>query len=300
VYSLPLYRGRLAPSPTGWLHLGHARTFWTAQERARSRNGELILRMEDLDYARCKPEYSEGALKDLAWFGIDWQEGPDKGGTDGPYCQSQRLLLYQSAFSRLQALDLVYPCFCSRQDILRAASAPHAHDEEEPIYPGTCRPNSTNHLKVPPVPRAGVNWRFKIRDSVELRFLDHAKGLQTAVAGKDFGDFVIWRKEDLPSYQLACVVDDAAMGITEVVRGEDLIRSTFRQILLYRALGLGEPSFYHCPLMTDTAGMRLAKREDSLSLRTLRESGHSPDSLRATWNSTSPPLPPTQSQFSGD
>ncbi len=280
MYDIPLYRGRIAPSPTGWLHLGHARTFWTAQERARDRNGQLLLRIEDLDATRCRPEYVEGALRDLAWLGLEWQEGPDKGGPDGPYYQSQRTLLYQSAFSRLLALGLVYPCFCSRQDILRAASAPHAVDEEEPIYPGTCRPTARG---ISGLARTGVNWRFRIEEPVELRFMDHGFGLQTAVAGRDFGDFVVWRKEDLPSYQLACAVDDAAMGITEVVRGADLIRSTFRQILLYRALGLPEPAFFHCPLVTDQNGTRLSKREDALSLRTLREAGHNPESVRARW-----------------
>ncbi len=287
MYDIPLYRGRIAPSPTGWLHLGHARTFWTAQERARDRNGQLLLRLEDLDATRCRPEYAEGALHDLAWLGLEWQEGPDKGGPDGPYCQSQRNLLYQSAFSRLLALGLVYPCFCSRQDILRAASAPHAADEEEPLYPGTCRPPIRG---ISDLPRKGVNWRFRIEAPVELRFMDHGFGLQTAVAGRDFGDFVVWRKEDLPSYQLACAVDDAAMGITEVVRGADLIRSTFRQILLYRALGLPEPAFFHCPLVTDQNGTRLSKREDALSLRALREAGYSPESVRAQWNT--PPQPP--------
>jgi glutamyl-queuosine tRNA(Asp) synthetase len=260
------YRGRLAPSPTGYLHLGHARTFWVAQERARAAGGTLVLRNEDLDRDRCKPEFARAILEDLRWFGFEWQEGP--------YAQSERMHLYREAFAKLKAGGFLFPCVCSRKDVQRALQAPH-QGEEEPIYPGTCR----NRTRV----TGKANWRFRVPDGEVIRFMDGHYGEQSFVAGKDFGDFVVWRQDDLPAYQLAVVVDDAAMRITEVVRGADLLLSTARQILLYRALGLAAPAFYHCPLMTDEAGVRLAKRHDALSLRTLRESGASPESLRVTW-----------------
>jgi glutamyl/glutaminyl-tRNA synthetase len=267
------YRGRIAPSPTGLLHLGHARTFWTAQERARAAGGTLVYRDDDLDGPRCKPEFSAAAVEDLRWFGLRWQEGPDLGGPRGPYRQSERMPLYVEAFERLRASGHLFPCTCSRREIALALSAPHA-GEEEPIYPGTCR------CKPATAPREGVNWRFRVRDGEAVEFTDGCAGSQRAVAGADFGDILVWRKDDYPSYQLACVVDDALMGITEVVRGADLITSTFRQILIYRALGWVVPAFYHCPLVTDEHGQRLAKRHEALSLRTLREQGRNPEELR--------------------
>jgi glutamyl-tRNA synthetase len=274
------YRGRLAPSPTGYLHLGHARTFWTAQERARESSGTLILRNEDLDRARCRPEFVAAMFEDLRWFGFDWQEGPYRGGPCQPYAQSERRSFYQTAFDRLRAAGFVYPCTCSRREVALALQAPHA-GEDEPIYPGTCRPKAGQQPN--PTTRP-VNWRFRVPDGEAISYEDGGCGPQTFIAGRDFGDFVIWRHDDLPSYQLAVVVDDAAMRITEVVRGEDLLRSTARQLMLYRALGLTAPNFWHCPLMTDPAGIRLAKRHDSLSLRTLRANGASPAKLRASWH----------------
>lgn len=265
------YCGRLAPSPTGYLHLGHARTFWTAQQRALAANGRLILRNEDLDRARCKREFVTAMYEDLKWFGFNWQEGPDVGGPFAPYNQSERTAFYREAFDQLRQTGLIYPCVCSRKDIQQSLQAPHASDDE-PIYPGTCRNRS-------PEPIARTNWRFRVPDSEAISFIDAACGPQTFVAGKDFGDFVVWRHDDLPSYQLAVVVDDAAMRITEVVRGADLLLSTARQLLLYRALGLTPPAFYHCDLMTDESGVRLAKRHDALSLRTLRLSGSDPERL---------------------
>ena len=269
------YRGRLAPSPTGYLHLGHARTFWVAQQRARAQDGTLVLRNEDLDRARCRAQFVDAMFEDLRWFGFQWQEGPDCGGKLGPYSQSQRGEFYGAAFEQLRAGGFVYPCTCSRQDVLRALEAPHA-GEDEPIYPGTCR------LKAPgQMPQSGrrPNWRFRVPDGEALSFEDGRYGAQRFVAGKDFGDFVVWRHDDIPSYQLAVVVDDAAMQITEVVRGEDLLKSTARQLLLYRALKLSPPQFYHCPLVTDQSGARLAKRQDALSLRALRAKGISPQTL---------------------
>jgi glutamyl/glutaminyl-tRNA synthetase len=235
----------------------------------------LILRNEDLDRARCKPGFVSAMLEDLKWFGFRWQEGPDCGGPAAPYNQSERLGLYRQAFERLRMTELIYPCTCSRKDIQQALQAPHP-GEEEPIYPGTCR-----NRAVPPAPR--VSWRFRVPDGEPISFHDGGQGPQAFTAGKDFGDFVVWRHDDLPSYQLAVVVDDAAMGITEVVRGADLLLSTARQILIYQALGLRPPAFYHCDLVTDEAGGRLAKRHDALSLRTLRAQNRQPAQFVESW-----------------
>lgn len=274
----PTYRGRLAPSPTGHLHLGHARTFWTAQERARANGGTLILRNDDLDRARCKPEFVTAMYEDLKWFGFAWSEGPDCGGPFTPYSQSERTKHYRAALAHLQADGFLYPCTCSRKDIAAATHAPHAEDDDEPLYGGTCRCKT-----IAEVADKKFSWRFRVPDGEALSFVDENLGAQRFVAGKDFGDFVVWRPDDVPAYQLACVVDDAAMLITEVVRGADLLKSTARQQLLYRALNLTAPRFYHCALMTDASGQRLAKRHDALSLRTLRLRGESPEALRAGW-----------------
>jgi glutamyl-tRNA synthetase len=279
------YRGRLAPSPTGYLHLGHARTFWRAQERARAAGGTLILRLDDLDRERCRPEFVAALFEDLRWFGFEWQEGPDVPGAHDPryFQQSARAEAYRAAFQTLQQRGHIYPCHCSRKDIRAAANAPHAADDE-PIYPGTCRP-------LPGGPARGdatghTCWRFQVPDGEGIEFVDVACGPQRFVAGRDFGDFVVRRADGTFSYQLACVVDDAAMGITEVVRGRDLLLSTARQMLLYRAMGWQSPAFHHCPLMTDDQGVRLAKRHAALSLREQRARGFTPEQLRAApdWN----------------
>lgn len=269
------YRGRLAPSPTGFLHLGHARTFWVAQERARAQGGELILRNEDLDSTRFKMEFVDAMLEDLRWFGFGWSEGPDVGGPFAPYHQSERMNFYRAALEKLRAGNFIYPCTCSRKDIQAATRAPHANDDDEPIYPGTCRSNRKSEIV-----NQKFSWRFRVPDGETISFTDGNFGEQRFVAGKDFGDFIVWRGDDVPAYQLACVVDDAAMQITEVVRGADLLVSTARQILLYRALGFTPPDFFHCALMLDESGQRLAKRHDALSLRNLREQGRTPESLR--------------------
>jgi len=274
------YRGRLAPSPTGYLHLGHARTFWTAQERARANGGTLILRNEDIDSARFKLEFVSQMIEDLHWFGFEWQEGPDCGGPSAPYNQSERFHLYRAALEKLRAGRFVYPCTCSRKDIRDAASAPNA-ENEEPIYPGTCREKNLSTPSAQSSTRC--NWRFRVPDGEAIAFTDGNFGPRIFVAGKDFGDFVVWRHDDVPAYQLACVVDDAAMRITEVVRGADLLVSTARQLLLYRALGLTPPEFFHCPLMLDENHKRLAKRHDALSLRALRGQGKTPEQLREGW-----------------
>ena len=258
----------------------------------------MIFRNEDLDSARCKPEFVSAMFDDLKWFGFDWQEGPDCGGQFTPYNQSERMNSYRAALDQLRATGLIYPCTCSRKDIAAAAHAPHAEDDDEPIYAGTCRPTQSSKLKVEGCklddraeqpatfnlkPSTRFSWRFKVPDGETISFTDNNLGPQSFVAGKDFGDFVIWRHDDVPAYQLACVADDAAMQISEVVRGADLLVSTARQILLYRAIGLRVPEFFHCTLMTDDAGVRLAKRHDALSLRKLRELGESPATLRSKW-----------------
>jgi glutamyl/glutaminyl-tRNA synthetase len=274
----PTYRGRIAPSPTGRLHLGHALTFWTAQERARP--GTLILRIEDLDSTRCRPEFRAAIAEDLHWFGIHWREGPDLGGPFAPYTQSQRD--YLPAWRKLRDASLIYPCTCSRRDVLSSLSAPHPDDQpepDEPIYPGTCRHRLAEARSIENP--TGVNWRFRVPDGEEIHFHDGRAGDMRAIAGRDFGDFLVWRKDNIPSYQLAVVTDDDAMQITEVVRGEDLIQSTFRQLLLYRALNFPEPAWYHCPLIRDPEGHRLAKRHASLTLRELRTSGAAPAQLRS-------------------
>jgi glutamyl-tRNA synthetase len=217
-------------------------------------------------------------FEDMKWFGLHWDEGPDIGGRFGPYRQSERHEYYIDAWEKLRCGGFVYPCSCSRRDVSSAVGAPHS-ENDEPIYPGTCRlPAGAVAAATNP---AETNWRFRVPDAARLRFVDQRLGEQSAIAGKDFGDFIVWRKDDVPAYQLAVVVDDAAMQITEVVRGADLITSTFRQLLLYRALGLEPPQFYHAPLILDSLGNRLAKRHASLTLRALRAAGANPESLRA-------------------
>jgi glutamyl/glutaminyl-tRNA synthetase len=317
------YRGRLAPSPTGYLHLGHARTFWVAWQRARAAHGKLIFRNENLDYQRCKPEFVRAMVEDLRWLGLDWDEGPDltpqpgktghgcldhgvSHGSFGPYSQSERRSFYLDAWRKLRDSGLIYPCTCSRKDLERALSAPHeettnddgaqapspakglsaqpgaaavqsAADDELP-YPGTCR-EKIETAKDYDSP-AGVSWRFKVPDGDTISLVDGYFGRQEFVAGRDFADFLLWRRDDIPAYQLAVVVDDAAMQITEVVRGADLLKSTARQLLLIRALGYSVPAYFHCQLLRDEKNIRLAKRHDSLSLRKLREQGAYPDELR--------------------
>jgi glutamyl/glutaminyl-tRNA synthetase len=280
------YRGRLAPSPTGYLHIGHALTFHAAWLRARDARGTLVMRMEDLDAERSRSMYSHAALEDLRWLGLDWQEGPDAGGPFGPYAQSERGEFYRSAWRPLFAGGFIYPCRCSRKDLASALSAPHegADLDDEPIYPGTCRPaplhgaDPSANLASGELP-GPASWRFRVPDGEAVEFIDSNLGPQRFVAGTDFGDFLVWRRDGAPSYQLACVVDDKAMQITEVVRGEDLLKSTTRQILLNRALGYADPAWFHCRLVTDENGKRLAKRHDALSMRALRERGMTPEQV---------------------
>ena len=216
-------------------------------------------------------------LEDLRWLGITWSEGPDCGGPYEPYSQNERRAHYLAAWRKLRDGGFIYPCTCSRKDLLEMATAPHDSDDE-PIYPGRCRFREDALQFAQP---AGVNWRFRVPDNEKVGFTDLHLGSQQFVAGRDFGDFVVWRRDDVPAYQLAVVTDDAAMRITEVVRGADLLKSTARQILMYRALGLNIPQFYHCALLRDENGARLAKRQDALSIRHLRESGVRLEELRS-------------------
>jgi glutamyl-tRNA synthetase len=277
------YRGRIAPTPTGLLHLGHAQTFWTAQQHARQASGKLVYRTEDLDPQRCKTEFADAALDDLKWLGIDWDEGPDCGGDHAPYIQSQRTGRYRELLETLKTRGLVYPCRCSRKDVRDAVSAPH-ETGDEPVYPGTCRPSLGQAASFETGVTAQVNWRFRVPSAEAITFEDGRLGHQSFTAGSDFGDFVLWRHDDVPSYQLAVVADDHDMGITEVVRGEDLLKCTARQLLIYRALDWEPPAFHHCPLVTDEAGQRLAKRHDSLSLRAMRNAGATAKSIRAKFS----------------
>jgi glutamyl-tRNA synthetase len=257
---------RLAPSPTGAQHVGNARTYLIAWLSARSRGGRVALRIEDVDSPRIKPGAADAALADLRWLGFDW---------DGEaLVQTQRLPFYQAALDRLKIRNLVYPCTCSRADVERAASAPHA-EHEGPVYPGTCAGRT-------PADAAGLTdgsycWRFRLPAATPL-FDDGFQGRTALDLHQCGGDFVVWKAARpgvaaTPAYQLAVVVDDAAQGVTEVVRGDDLIPSTPRQLLLYEALELPPPRFVHVPLVVGPDGRRLAKRHGDTRLETLRRQG---------------------------
>lgn len=263
------YRGRIAPTPTGDMHAGHARTFMTAWQRAAEAGGAVVLRIEDLDPLRCRPEYTDRAIEDFRWLGISWDEGP--------VYQSRRRAVYEDVWNTLRDSGLIYPSLVSRKELRDAAHAPHDEDEAEPVFPTELRPapDAGRDAASP----AGVVWRFRVPDGERIRFVDGRCGPQEFVAGVDFGDFVVWRKDDVPAYELAVVADDVAMGITEVVRGEDLLRSTARQLLIYRALGATPPSWFHTALIRDDQGKRLAKRHAPLAIRQLREQGLSPEEV---------------------
>lgn len=258
------YRGRIAPTPTGDMHVGHARTFVEAFRRAEAAGGSVVLRIEDLDPLRCRREWTERAIEDLTWLGIRWSEGP--------VYQSQRRSVYEDVWRVLRDSGSIYPSTVSRREVRDAAHAPHEEEEgAEPIFPPELRPpvGTGRDLEHP----AGIVWRFRVPDGEVIRFTDACRGEQAFTAGSDFGDFVVWRKDDVPAYELAVVADDIAMGITEVVRGEDLLRSTARQLLVYRALDAAPPKWCHLPLVRDATGRRLAKRHQSLSIRELRQRG---------------------------
>jgi glutamyl-tRNA synthetase len=268
--------GRLAPSPTGAQHVGNARTYLIAWLHARSQGGRIVLRIEDIDSPRVKPGATEQALADLHWLGLDWDEGP--------VVQTQRLPLYEAALKTLQIGEHVYPCTCTRTDVEEAASAPHL-EHEGPVYPGTCagrRVADAASLAEKP-----YCWRFRIPEQ-SPGFVDAFRGpihLDLHTLG---GDFVIWKAargvqgkqtSPLPSYQLAVVVDDADQGVTDVIRGDDLVTSTPRQLLLYQALHKTPPRFHHVPLVVGPDGRRLAKRHGDTRLSALRGGGCTPESV---------------------
>ncbi len=273
------YRGRLAPSPSGLLHRGHARTFWVAAERCRRCGGTLVLRMEDLDPHRSRDTFAAAALEDLAWLGLTWQEGPDCGGPHAPYRQSERLPLYREAWSRLLDTGAIYPSPHSRREIEALATAREV-DDGQLLFPSQLR-QSPERSKEP----GNRRWRFRVPDGRKIAFEDRIAGNVRYVAGRDFGDFAIWSPDGQPSYELAVVVDDHAMAISEVVRGEDLLKSTARQLLLYEALGWTPPAFAHCPLVMDDRGLRLSKTAGSEALRALRDKGLTRNALADGFNS---------------
>lgn len=289
--SVPACVGRLAPSPTGAQHVGNARTYLLAWLSARSQQGRVLLRIEDIDSPRVKPWAVQQALDDLRWLGLDWDEGPDRPAPASPtaalapqrYIQTQRLELYTAALEALKARELVYPCTCSRRDIEAAASAPHA-GQEGPVYPGTCAGRSVQDAQS--CADRPFAWRLRVDQAVRclsgvagntpgccLTYHDRYAGEQHADVVRDLGDFVIAKGDGKPAYQLAVVVDDHEMGVTEVVRGDDLIPSTFRQLLLYGVFGWQPPQFAHVPLVVGPDGRRLAKRHGDTRIALLREAG---------------------------
>lgn len=263
-------RGRFAPSPTGELHLGSAWTALLAWLQVRAADGVMVLRIEDLDPQRSRPAYTEAIMADMKWLGLDWDEGPDIGGPFAPYCQSQRRHLFEEALQYLGEAGLVYPCYCTRGEL--ASLAPHGSDGERP-YPGKCRDGKVAET-------TGRNPALRLMVPQEtISFRDAVKGVFTQDVAAAAGDFIVRRSDGVHAYQLAVVVDDAAMQITHVLRGEDLLDSTPRQILLYRLLGLTPPVFAHVPLLVAADGHRLSKRQRDLSLASLREHGARPENI---------------------
>lgn len=270
-------RGRYAPSPTGPLHLGNVRTALVAWLQTRRAGGTFVMRMEDLDRPRTVEGSAEQILDDLRWLGLDWDEGPDVGGRCGPYDQSERDSIYDAALARLDEAGLVFRCYCSRREIREASSAPHGRTS---VYPGTCRsltPEEEEAVRLAKDDKT-PSWRFRVAD-VEVSFDDRVMGTQSQRLIDEVGDFPVRRADGLYAYQLAVVVDDWLMGITDVVRGEDLVHSTPRQIALFEAFGAPVPSFWHVPLMADSEGNRMSKRHRSESLSELREAGETPDQV---------------------
>jgi glutamyl-tRNA synthetase len=265
--------GRLAPSPTGAQHVGNARTYLIAWLSARARGGRVVLRVEDIDSPRIKAGAAGQAQDDLLWLGLDWDEGP--------IVQSERLPHYTHALAHLQAAERVYPCTCTRSDVERSASAPHL-EHEGPVYPGTC--SSRRVADEPALTGRSYCWRFRVPPESPA-FVDLFRGPTHIDLHAVGGDFVVWKAPPglempgTPAYQLAVVVDDAAQGVTEVVRGDDLVPSTPRQLLLYEALGLPAPRFAHLPLVVGPDGRRLAKRHGDTRLSSLRLAGVRPEML---------------------
>jgi len=263
-------RGRFAPTPSGLLHIGNAFAALVAWLQIRQAGGEFLLRIEDIDKPRSRPAFAEQQQDDLLWLGLDWDEGPRLGGPFAPYEQSLRDELYEEALARLNAAGRLYPCYCSRAELASIASAPHGLSSEGPAYPGFCRRltpeerTAKETLKEPAL-------RF-VMPSEPIAFVDGFAGARS-YDGDALGDFVVKRADGMFGYQLAVVVDDASMGITDVVRGADLLDSTPRQLALYDALGLKPPAFAHVPLLGDAGGERFSKRDKSLTLAALRGEG---------------------------
>ena len=269
--------GRLAPSPTGALHLGNVRTFMVAWLRARQAGGKVILRMEDLDHPKHKPGADAQAIEDLRWLGFDWDE---------TFVQSERKGLYAAALAKLRAQGLAYPCVCSRRDVEAAQSAPHEGDQLH--YPGTCRnrfaswSEAVAYLNPDPDDGAPLKlpcWRFRTSENTHVAFEDAFAGHYEMDVSAKLGDFPLARDEDGGGYAIAVTVDDAAMGVTEVVRGDDLLPATPSQILLYRALGLAPPTFFHVPLVVGPDGRRLAKRHGDTRIASFRAAGMKPEEI---------------------
>ena len=249
------YRGRLAPTPSGYLHQGHVSTFRTAWNRAREQDGTVIFRMDDLDPARCTKEYQSACLEDMRGMGLDWDEGPDVRGSCGPYEQSKRGRFYFDTLRKLFELDLIYPCEKSRKEI--QAFGLFDSTGSEYLFPQSFRPTSVN-LDKTDFP-GNTNWRFRTNWGMRVEFTDIKKAEQSFLIGTDLSDFLVWRKDGVAAYELATVVDDYIMKITEVVRGEDLLLSSARQCLLFEALGWSRPDFYHCELLLGEDGKKLSK-----------------------------------------
>jgi len=262
---------RFAPSPTGYLHLGHAFSAWCAWRRARAEGGRFLLRLEDIDFTRCRPEFAAAALEDLAWLGLDW---------DGEVrVQSAHLAEYAAALESLRARNLLYPCFCSRAEILRAQGAPHPG--EDMVYPGFCRALGTAEREARMADQKYA-WRLdtaaSLREAGKLRFFEETSGWVEAEPAR-LGDAVLARKDVATSYHLCVVHDDAVQNVTHVIRGEDIFPSTHLHVLLQHLLGLPTPVYRHHRLMTDENGKRLAKRDFAATLRSMRAAGETPASL---------------------
>lgn len=278
-------RGRFAPSPTGPLHLGNARTALLAWLHARSEGGSFILRIEDLDPDRSRPEAARSIVDDLHWLGIDWDEGPGVGGAFGPYTQSERTERYREVLARLARKGRVYPCHCTRAEVRQAASAPHGPQPTVYKYPGTCRPKTPGEWERlaqagPVFSGEGRQPSYRFAVSAEtIAFADGFAGDQRSNLAESIGDFVVWRSDGVAAYHLAVAVDDAAQEITHVVRGDDLLATTPCQIAVLRALELPVPKYLHVPLMMDESGRRLAKRQGDLTLSALRAAGVSPEAV---------------------
>lgn len=275
--------GRFAPSPTGLLHLGNAWSFLLAWLAARAEGGRIILRHEDIDPARSRQTWMEAIERDLLWLGLDWDEGPHREGPHAPYLQSRCSAFYEQALDTLKARGLVYPCYCTRKELRLLAGAPHgAADglgDAGAAYPGTCRHLTEAERARKEAEGRRAALRLLCPDDGEERFSDLVLGPQAISLHSCGGDFALRRSDGVWAYQLAVVVDDMRMGVTQVVRGEDILLSTPRQLLLYRLLGGTPPAFAHIPLLHDEQGERLAKRHQSLSLAALREAGCRPQAI---------------------